>query len=275
MNKSILYIVISTACFAVVNFLVKFLDAIPTSEIVFFRSMITLVITLSMVLKMGLPVFGNNHKWLLVRGIAGATSLTLFFYTLKEIPMATATTIQYLSPFFTIVIAIYLLNERVRKIQWFWFVIAFVGVVMIKGFDERVSWSWLGLGILSAFLSAVAYNAIMKCRHTDHPYTIVMAFPLVAAPITGIWASTEWVNPVGQEWVIILIIGLFTQVAQVFMTMALHGGKAAVVTPFKYLGVIYALFLGYFFFDETFTLLSLLGMVLVIIGVVLNSFTKT
>lgn len=275
MNRSILYIVISTACFAVVNFLVKFLDTIPTSEIVFFRSVITLVITFSMVLKLGLPVFGNNHKWLLVRGIAGATSLTIFFYTLKEIPMATATTIQYLSPFFTVVIAIYLLNEKVRKIQWFWFAVAFAGIVMIKGFDERVSWSWLGLGILSAFLSAVAYNAIMKCRDTDHPYTIVMAFPLVAAPVTGIWASTEWVNPVGQEWVIILIIGLFTQVAQVFMTMALNTGKAVVVTPFKYLGVVYALFLGYFFFDETFTLLSLLGMVLVLIGVLLNSFTKT
>jgi len=275
MNKSILYIVISTACFAVVNFLVKFLDTIPTSEIVFFRSVITLVITFSMVLKLGLPVFGNNKKWLLVRGIAGATSLTIFFYTLKEIPMATATTIQYLSPFFTVVIAIYLLNEKVKKIQWFWFAVAFAGVVMIKGFDDRVSWSWLGLGILSAFLSAIAYNAIMKCRNTDHPYTIVMAFPLVAAPVTGIWASTEWVNPVGQEWMIILIIGLFTQVAQVFMIRALNTGTPAVVTPFKYLGVIYALFLGYFFFDETFTALSLMGMGLVLTGVILNSFTKT
>lgn len=266
---------ISTAGFAVANFFVKYLENIPTSEIVFFRSVITLVITVSMVVHLKLPLLGNNHKWLLVRGIAGASSLILFFYTLREIPMASATTIQYLSPFFTVVIAIFLLGEKVKPVRWLWFMVAFAGVVFIKGFDDRVSWEWLGLGILSAFLSAVAYNAIMKCRHTDHPYTVEMAFPLVAAPVTGIWASTEWVNPVGQEWWILLVIGLFTQVAQVFMTKALHTGKAAVVTPFKYLGVIYALLLGYFFFEETFTLLSLLGMLLVITGVLLNSFTKT
>lgn len=269
-----LYMLIATAGFAVVNFLVKFLDHIPTSETVFFRSVITLIFTASMVMYKGLPFFGNNHKWLLVRGVFGASALVLFFYTLKELPMATATTVQYLSPVFTVIIAIFLLQEKVRPVRWIFFLIAFAGLLMMEGYQEKPNWTFLLLGILSAFLSAVAYNAIIKCKHTDHPLTVVMAFPLIATPVTGIWCSLEWVTPQGSDWLFLLLIGLFTQVAQVFMTMALHAEKAAVVTPFKYLGTIYALLLGYFFFDETFTLMSLAGMLLVLLAVLMNALVK-
>lgn len=274
-RPGILYMLTATAGFAVVNFLVKFLDHIPTSEIVFFRSLITLVLTASMVVHKGLPFFGNNHFWLLIRGVFGASALILFFYTLKELPMATATTVQYLSPVFTVVIAMFLVGEKVKPIRWVFFVVSFAGLLMMEGYQEKPNWTFLWLGVLSAFLSAVAYNAIIKCRDTDHPYTVVMAFPLIAAPITGIWAINEWVNPHGVDWVYLLLIGLFTQVAQVFMTMALHAEKAAVITPFKYLGTVYALLLGYLFFDETFTIMSLIGMFIVVISVVVNALVKS
>jgi drug/metabolite transporter (DMT)-like permease len=71
-----------------------------------------------------------------------------------------------------------------------------------------------------------------------------------------------------------LLIGLITQLAQVFMTMALHAEKAAIVTPFKYLGSIYALLLGFFFFGEMFPDLSLIGMVVVLLAVVVNALIK-
>lgn len=264
----------ATAGFAVVNFLVKFLEHIPTSETVFFRSVITLALTATMVIRKGLPFFGNNHFWLLVRGVFGASALILFFYTLKELPMATATTVQYLSPVFTVVIAIFLIGEKVRPVRWIFFAIAFAGLLLMEGFQEKPNWTFLWIGVISAFLSAVAYNAIIKCKDTDHPFTIVMAFPLVATPVTGIWAMYEWVTPQGIDWLYLILIGIFTQIAQVFMTMALHAEKASVITPFKYLGTVYALVLGYLFFDESFTLMSLFGMLLVIASVISNALIK-
>jgi drug/metabolite transporter (DMT)-like permease len=274
MNRGILFILISTAGFAVVNAFVKLIDRIPISEIVFFRSAITLTMSIWLVRKNKLPFFGNNHFWLLVRGVFGASALILFFYTLKTLPIATATTVQYLSQVFTVIIAVFLVGEFVRPIRWIFFLIAFAGVFIMEGFQENPNWTFLSIGVLSALFSGIAYNAIIKCKNTDHPYTIVMAFPLVATPVTGIWAATEWVTPSGMEWVYLLVIGLFTQLAQVFMTMSLHAEKAAIVTPFKYLGAVYALVIGLLFFDEVLTIQSVSGMLLVISAVVANAFIK-
>src|SRR5690606_21747805 len=67
------------------------------------------------VLHAGIPFFGNNKNWLLLRGVAGMTALFLFFYTLQNMPLASATTIQYLSPVFTVILAIFINRERVKQ----------------------------------------------------------------------------------------------------------------------------------------------------------------
>lgn len=263
----------ATASFAFVNFFVKYLEGIPLSEIIFFRCLITLSITSAFIKLKGIPYFGNNRFWLIIRGAFGFSALVLFFFTIKELPMATATTVQYLSPVFTVILAIFLLGEKVKKIRWLFFVIAFGGCIMMEGYQVKPNWFFLSLGIISAFLSAIAYIAIVKCKNED-PLTVVLYFPLIATPITFVWAMQEWENPEGNEWFLLLLIGLFTQVAQYCMTRALQAEKTAVVTPFKYLGTIYALAFGYFFFDESFTTLSIVGMLLVILGVVSNSFVR-
>lgn len=190
-------------------------------------------------------------------------------------PLASATTIQYISPIFTILLATQMLGEKVRPIQWVFFALAFLGVLLIKGFDDRVSYLYLGIGVLSALISGLAYNAIMKCRHTDHPITVVLYFPLVAAPITGIGCLTiGWVTPTGIEWVWLLLLGVFTQFAQYYMTKALHADHSSRIMPFKYFGVLYALGIGLFLFGEVLPYMSLAGIGLVLIGVIVNSFLK-
>jgi len=223
-------------------------------------------------------MFGYNKKWLLIRGVFGATALLLFFYTLKNLPIAVATTVQYLSPIFTIILAIFINHQKVKSIQWLFFLIAFSGVIFIgfgKSNDSRVIIEpiWLILGVVSAMLSGVAYNAIIKCRATDEPITIVMYFPLVATPIMFfIMIYNGYVIPKGYEWGLLLLIGIFTQIAQVFMTRAFHFTEASKVTPIKYFGAIYAVLIGYFIFDETLSLYVSFGISLILIGVLLNTF---
>lgn len=228
----------------------------------------------------GIPYFGNNKKWLIVRGVFGASALTLFFFTIKNLPLAIATTVQYLSPVFTVIFAIFLIKEKVRPIQWLYFVISFSGVVLIgmtKGGTDtaEINPFWVIMGVISAIGSGIAYNAIMKCRNTDDPITIVMYFPLIATPITlTISILNGFTIPVGIEWVLILIIGIFTQFAQIYMTKALHAEKASIVTPFKYFGAVYAIFIGSFIFFEDLVPTLYIGIVLIISGVLLNSIQK-
>lgn len=265
---------IAVVFFAAVNTCIKLLGELPTHELVFFRSAVQLILSAAFVLKTGLPFFGNNKSWLLLRGVSGMTALFLFFYTLQNMPLASATTIQYLSPIFTIILAIFINRERVRPVQWIYFSLAFAGVVMIKGFDERVSLGLLVIGVISALLSGVAYNAIMRCKYTDHPVTIVMYFHLIAVPVMGIWTWNDWVMPTGRDWILLLIIGVLSQFAQVFMARALHADQASKVTPFKYVGSVIAVIVGYTIFDERLQWLSMAGIGFVLLGVLLNARLK-
>ena len=261
---------ISTIAFSLMQLCVKFLNHLPTHELILFRSAISLVLSLAYVLPKGIHPLGNNRKFLLLRGIFGVTALSLFFITIQNIPLASAVTIQYLSPIFTAIIAIFLLGEKMKKVQWLFFLIAFAGVAMLKGFDDRVSVFYLVLGLLSAFFAGAAYNCIRLVKDTDHPLVVVLYFPMVATPIMLLLSYYNWIMPIGWEWGIILLLGIFTQIGQVFMTKALQAEKANIVASLKYLGSIYALVFGYFIFDESYDLLSILGIVLILAGVLLN-----
>ncbi len=265
---------VSTAAFSLMQLCVKFLSHLPTHELILFRSGISLILSLAYLLPKGINPLGNNRKFLLLRGIFGVTALSLFFITLQKLPLASAVTVQYLSPIFTAIIAIFLLGEKMKKLQWFFFGLAFLGVVLLKGFDERVSVLYLGLGVLSAFFAGAAYNCIRMVKDTDYPLVVVLYFPMVATPIMLVLSYFEWITPIGWDWGLILLLGIFTQIGQVFMTKALQAEKANVVASLKYLGSLYALIFGYFIFDETYNSISLIGIILILSGVLMNVLTK-
>ena len=294
-NKGIVYIVLSGLCFLIVNFFVKILGAgpeqdifdniqvYPGHELVLVRSIVTFVISWSIIRYRGLSMWGVNKKWLIIRGLAGTIALTIFFYSIHNIPLAIAIVVQNLSPIFTVILAMILLKERVRVLQWFFILLAFVGVALIavsqfqqnKTDYDEISFFWLGLGLLAAMISGVSYTAIMKLRTTDAPIVIVMYFPMVAIPLMTILCLFEFTMPRGIEWLILLVIGIFTQFAQIYMTKALHEGTAATITPFKYLSVIYAFIVGTYFFHEKLSWMVDLGIAIVLVGVLSNAFIKS
>ncbi|MDN3204602.1 DMT family transporter [Algoriphagus sediminis] len=260
--------------FALMNVSVKFLPHIPAIEIIFFRSIFSLIFSLVYLRSQKINVFGNNKKLLVVRGIVGSIGLITFFYTLQNIPLASAVTIQYLSPIFTTILGIFLVREKVKPIQFLYFGMAFVGVIVVQGFDTRVDLIWAGVGVTSALFSGLAYNVIRKLKNTEHPLVIIFYFPLVTLPIATVICFFNWVNPEGWDWVLLLWIGVCTQSAQYFMTVAYQNANVSKVSSLTYLGMIYALIFGFIFFDETFTLGSYIGMGLVVLGILLNIKTK-
>ncbi|KAB2818210.1 DMT family transporter [Phaeocystidibacter marisrubri] len=265
---------ISVVCFSAMNLVVKFLGNIPAPELVFFRSVVSFTLSLYFIKRRNLSPFGNNKKWLIARGVFGVTALTTFFYTLQELPLATAITLQYLSPIFTAIFATQLLGEKVKSYQWLFFLISFAGIAMIKGFNEDVDLKFLLLGVMSAVFAGLAYNAIGKVKHTDNPVVVVFYFPLIATPIMGVVSIFYWVQPIGWEWLLLILMGVLTQIAQVYMTKAFQSSAISGLTGMKYLGVVFALGFDFFIFHVAYQPMALLGIGLVIAGVLLNLFFK-
>jgi drug/metabolite transporter (DMT)-like permease len=107
-------------------------------------------------------------------------------------------------------------------------------------------------------------------REKEHPLTVVMHFQIVGVVVGGVFTLFEWQTPIGWDWFYLFLIGVSSQLGQWFLTNSLQKEKAASVAIVNYSGLIYALLIGWFVFGEVQTVESLIGMLLVVVGVILS-----
>ncbi|HLP52225.1 MAG TPA: DMT family transporter [Chitinophagales bacterium] len=271
-TSGIRYMLLSTLSFAVMNVFIKKVSNVPAMEVVFFRCLVSMLLCLIIIYQDKADWKGSNRKLLLARGIFGTIALYTFFITLQNIPLGTAVTIQYLSPIFTTVIAIFWLREKVKPLQWLFFALSFAGVLVIKGFDNRISLTMLAIGIVSALASGFAYNMVRSLKEKEHTMVVVLHFQLVGVATGLVGMLFNWRMPNGWEWFYLIMIGVCTQLGQVNLTKALQSETMANVTIFNYVGIIYALGFGFLLFGEHYEGLAFAGIALVLTGVLLNYF---
>lgn len=216
--------------------------------------------------------WGTHKKFLLARGFFGTLALILFFTTLHMLPLATAVTIQYLSPIFTTLLTALLLKEKFFKGQSLFFIFALSGVVIIKGFEGGETLPLI-IGVTAAFFAACAYTCIRKIQSLggEHPLVVIFYFPLVTIPLITPKVYFDWVHPTPKEWLALIGVGIFVQIAQYFMTRAYQLGEGSVVSIAGYLGVIWASIGGYFIFEEEIKSTTTIGMLLIMGGVIGNT----
>jgi len=268
-SRGVANMLLATFAFAVMNVFVKQLDRIPAMEIVFFRCLVSALICGVEVSRRQLDWKGNNHTLLIARGTFGTLALFTFFVTLQHMHLATAVTIQYLSPIFTALIGVFVLREDVPARQWFFYGIAFAGVFVLKGFDSRVSAFYLFIGIISAICSGMAYNLVRRLREREEPIVVVLHFQLVGVAAGLVFICFSWRTPLLWEWFCLLMCGVLTQLGQVCLTKSLQAERIAKVAVLNYIGLIYALIFGVTIFGEHYTAQTVLGIALVVAGVLL------
>lgn len=271
LNEGVKNMLLATFFFAVMNVFVKQLSHIPAMEIVFFRCLVSAAICFVGIYQAKVDWKGNNNLLLILRGSFGTAALFTFFLTVQNIPLASAVTIQYLSPIFTTMIAVFMLGEKVKSIQWLFYALAFAGVFVMRGFDSSISTLFLVTGIFSAFCSAAAYNLVRSLKEKEHPLVVVLHFQLVGVIVGLIFTVFNWVTPIGiWDWFCLLMTGVLTQLGQVHLTKSLQAERVANVAVLNYTGLIYALAFGVLIFGETYTAQTLIGIGLVVAGVLLS-----
>jgi drug/metabolite transporter (DMT)-like permease len=136
------------------NALVKYLIDYSTFQLVFFRSLGSLGITFAVLKTQKIPVWGNQKRLLVYRGLVGVTSMILFFWGIHYISIGSAVTLRYVSPIFAGILAVLFLSEVIKPIQWLFFLMAFAGVYLIKSYDPSGSSFGVFLVLSAAFFSA-------------------------------------------------------------------------------------------------------------------------
>lgn len=265
------YMLISTFCFSAMQSLVKYLPEIPIFEHILFRSIIGWILCIIMLKKGKVSTIGKNNKMLIFRGLIGSMSMFSFFYLLSRIPFGTAVAFKYLSPVFTSILAVLILNEKLKPLQWFYLMLSFSGILLLKGFDPRITFLDLGVGLISAFAGGLLFIIIRKIGDDDHHLVILHYFMFISTIISGAASINNWVTPNFNQTILILLIGLVGFVAQNFFTISIQQkDNVSLLSMLRYTEAIYAILIGYFIFAETYSFTSILGILMIFLGVILT-----
>ena len=273
-KKAIFYMLLSTFAFTLLNVTVKQLVYYDTYQLVFFRSLGSLFFTTGFIIYHKLPLFGNNKKLLLLRSFVGFISMSLFFMSLKYLPVGTAVTLRYLSPFFGAILAIYLLKEKIIPVQWFFFIIAFCGVIILKYSDIQINSLGLVLILGSAFFGGLVYIVLNKIGTTEHPIIVVNYFMVFCTIIGGLLSIISWKTPLKEDWLPLFSMGLYGFFGQLYMTKAFQIGTVNIIAPLKYIEVIFSVIIGILLLQEIYNVWSIVGIMMIILGLILNIIYK-
>ena len=261
---------LATFCFSIMQSLVKSLTEIHTFEIFFIRGLITTIFCISYLLYYKIPMLGSQHKLLLLRAVTGVVSTCIFYFTLKWMPFGAAVSLKYLSPIFAAIFAIFLVNEKMRPIQWFFFTLSLVGIFLLKGFDSRIEVLPLILALVAAVIGGISFTFIRQIGSKDHSMVIVNYYMFVTAVSMGLLSIPFWTNPSAQDWLALVVLSITGFIGQILMTKAMQLEAVNRMAPLKYMELVYALLIGLFWFGESYVFLSFLGIVLIISGMLLN-----
>jgi len=273
-RQPIVFMLAASLCFTVMNMTALSVNHLPAFEIVFFRSIGTVVCAMFVITKQRIPIFGNNPKILIVRALTGMTSMVLYYKAIQMMPIGTAAALRYLSPFFATGLAVIFLGERVKKLQWLLLAAAFAGVILLKGFDHRLSVLGLAIILTSAFFSGLVYVIIRKIGDSEHPVVIVNYFLSICTIVSGVICLFHWQQPVGIEWLGLLSMGLFGYVAQILMTKAMQAAETNLIVPFKYAEVVFTILFAWIIFGEIQSQVSLFGILIIVLALIGNVMVK-
>lgn len=268
--KPVFFMLISVMSFALMNGCIKYLNHISAYQLVFFRASGSLLLCMLYLWWFEIPAWGNNKKILIIRGLVGTIGLTLFFMAIKHMPIGSAVTLRYLSPIFAAVLSWLLFKEKIVPLRWLFFIIAFVGVALLKGFDTRITTIGLILILSSAIFSGLVYFIISKIGRSEHPLVVVLYFTIVSTGFGFIFSYQSWYWPVVKEWFIVAIIGVLGFIGQVFMTKALQIELLSRIAPVKYAEALFTVLVAWIWFGEGFGMISIVGMILIIFAMIGN-----
>lgn len=267
------YILASTLFFSLMSVMVKLAgQGLPVQEIVFARGVVSLPLAYWLVRRAGVPMWGNRRWIMVLRGLIGFAAMSCFYFALTRIPIAEATVLHFTSPLWTALLAALLLREPVTGRIIASIAVSFAGVILITrpgflfgGAAAGTDLVGVGAALLGAILAAGAYVTVREASKTEHPLVIVFYFPLVMIPATApFWPSFQL--PVGWEWLVLLGVGVSTQIGQVFLTRGLSLEHAARAMTIGYAQIVLVAIWGMVFFGEFPDIWSAAGALLVIAG---------
>ena len=201
-----------------------------------------------------------------LRCVSGLIALISIFIALRNLPLATVVSISFAAPIFTTILSIVFLSEKVGKYRWLAVIVGFVGIIIITepGFSSLNIYFIYPI-IFCLGLSYVAI-AIRQLSTTEPIWLIALNFSAAITIASFFTIPFGWIMPDIKDLILLSFIGIFGGVANLWLSQSYKFSEVSLVTPLKYLALVFAIIFGYLIWNEVPSIKTLLGALLVIIS---------
>ncbi len=259
---------ISVCAFSLMDVIVKWSDDYPVGQVLFFRGFFGIIPLLFLIPRNRYFNFYKTSRPFLhiKRCIAGLVALVSIFIALRNLPLATVVSLTFAAPIFTTIFSIFLLNEKVGLYRWLAVLVGFIGVIIISepGFNS-LNYYYVYPIIFCLGLSYVAI-AIRKLSSTEPVWLISFFFSFSIMLLSLLSFYQKWILPSLLDLLLLSLIGILGGLANLWLSQSYKLSEVSLVTPLKYLALVFAIIFGYFIWNEIPTIKTLLGAGLVILS---------
>ena len=262
------YMFISVYAFSLMDVIVKWSDDYPVGQVLFFRGFCGIIPILFLIPKdRYLDFYKTTRPFLhFKRCLAGLIALVSIFVALRNLPLATVVSISFAAPIFITIFSIFLLNEKVGLYRWLAVLVGFVGIIFITepGFSS-LNLYYIYPIIFCLGLSYVAI-AIRKLSSTEPAWLISFFFSFSIMLLSFLSLYQGWILPSLIDLFLLSMVGILGGLANLWLSQSYKYSEVSLVSPLKYLGLVFAIIFGYFIWNEIPTSKTLLGALLVIVS---------
>ena len=263
-----LYMFISICAFSIMDLIVKWSENYPIGEVLFFRGFFGMIPIFFLIPKERYFNFYKTNRPFLHfrRCVSGLVAIVAMFIALRKLPLATVVSITFAAPIFTTIMSIFFLSEKVGLYRWLAVLVGFIGILIISepGFSS-FNFYYIYPIIFCLGLSYVAI-AIKQLSSTEPVWLIGLYFSFSIMIMSFFTLPQGWIMPNLKDLFLLCMVGILGGLANLWLTQSYKFAEVSLVTPLKYLALLFAIFFGYIFWEETPTIKTLLGAALVIIS---------
>ena len=252
--------------FSLMDVIVKWSVDYPVGQVLFFRGFFGIIFYFFIIPRERLHDFYKTKRPGLhsLRCIAGLIAIIAIFIALRKLPLATVVSISFAAPIFTTILSIFLLSEKVGAYRWLAVVVGFIGILIIT--EPGISDLNIYYIFPIIFCLGLSYVAItLRQLSTTEPVWLISLFFSIAITLLSFLSIPwGWVMPSFNHFVILSLIGIFGGASNLWLSQSYKYSEVSLVTPLKYLTLVFAVIFGYVIWGEIPTFKTLIGALLVI-----------
>ncbi|MDH3449124.1 MAG: DMT family transporter [Gammaproteobacteria bacterium] len=258
----------SILLFSMMDASVKWLGGYyPTSQIMFFRCAVAMLpVVVIIFMRGGIGVLRTSqHRLHLLRSVLGIAAMGFAFYAFSLMPLAEAVSILHTAPLFMTALSVILLREKVGARRWTAVILGFIGMMIVVRPGAEMLASGSLYMLTAAFLIGCTTIIIRHLGKIDDPVCITFYFTMtgVVVSIAGM-AIQGWIPPSPADLSLLVTVGLFGGMAQYLMTLSYRHLAVGIVSPLKYLTIVFGGCIAYLVWGEVPDLQSLAGIGIIV-----------